>query len=158
MSKKEIPPIQIVCFISDKLKLGLSGIRENYGHDDSTPFQADIFVYDKDNNPPGSEFFQKVGTIHNGGFGGPSEMYIVPRVRFKEYRDSIESVCRQHQMCYRGKPFASYSMNDLCESMAIIWLDATERKPSMRKQTVRYRFDDEPEVLKNKSNIFSFKE
>ena len=67
---KRYQNIDIYCAPALDFLLGLAGTRENYGHDDSLPFQADIMVLDLG---AGDKEFRKIGVVSNGGFGGPCE-------------------------------------------------------------------------------------
>lgn len=139
--------IQILCMLNDFLYLGMSGIRENMGHDDSLPYQAEVFVYDRENNPDGSIAFQKIGEIWNDGWGGESNFTLTDtRERTQEYLKKVTELCESHQMYWDGKPFGSYKLTDLCDIMAECYLGVSD---DVRKSTLAYMFDDDPVVITN---------
>lgn len=57
----------IRCHIGDSLILELRNVREVYGHDDSLPFNADLYV---ENREWGIKDFNLVGRAWNDGWGG----------------------------------------------------------------------------------------
>lgn len=150
--------IQILCVLSDTLTIGMSGIRENMGHDDSLPYQAEVFIFDKENNPDGSMAFQKIGEVWNDGWGGESCFTLTDRRnRFQDYQKKVTELCEAHQMYWDGKPFASYKLTDLLDIMAecYLYLGVSEKS---RKDTLLYRFDDDPVVIANDGcNLYWFK-
>lgn len=58
---------KISCKIDDTLTIELRNVRETYGHDDSTPFNADIYAY-----VDGKKTATYVGYAYNDGWGGMS--------------------------------------------------------------------------------------
>lgn len=141
------PKIQIVCVFSEKLTLGLSGIRENYGHDDSLPYQADLFVMDRDNTPKGMQAFKRFARVWNDGWGGDSQLQPAELKGSAEYVRKCNELCRKHQMIHKGRPVCEYDLAMLCDFMASLWLDV---KKSNRKSTLLYRFDDDPVTIARK--------
>lgn len=152
---KKIENIQILCFFNNDLAIGLSGVRENMGHDDSLPYQAEVFIYDRENNPDGSMAFQKLGEIWNDGWGGESNFTLTDtRNRFKDYLKKVTELCELHYMYWKGSIIGSYKLTDLCDIMAECYLGVDEKT---RKNTLLYRFDDDPVVIANKGhNLFKF--
>lgn len=149
--------IQIVCVLSDTLWLGLSGIRVNYGHDDSLPYQADMFIMDKDNNPNGSTAFKKIGIVWNDGWGGDSNIEPALLKGSDEYIQKANELCKQHKEYYNGEPFGEYDLGSLCDYMASLWVDIDGDK-KYKNQTLLYRFDDDPVTIANKgANLYRFK-
>lgn len=155
--------VQILCVLSDTLTLGLSGVRENAGHDDSLPYQADILVADKaarSGKTDKKTVFRKVGTVCNDGWGGNSEI----RADFlhgngKGNSASIErlrELCRKHKMYFDGKPFAPYTLEGLCDIMAEAYI---ANEPHFNGKTVLYKLDDDPFVLADSRhrNLFLLK-
>jgi len=147
--------IQILCVLSDKLTIGMTSIRENMGHDDSLPYQAEVFILDKENNPDGSMAFQKMGEIWNDGWGGDSNFTLTDqRERFKDYLKEVTELCNQHKMYWDGKPFGSYELTDLLDIMAECYLGVDAKE---RKNILLYRFDDDPVVIANNGhNLYRF--
>jgi len=153
---KKQPNIQIVCMLNDFLILGMSGIRENMGHDDSLPYQAEVFICDKENNPDGSIGFQKIAEIWNDGWGGESNLSLIDqRTRTKDYLKKVTELCEAHNMYWNGSIFGSYKVTDLCDIMAECYLGIDEKA---RKNTILYRFDDDPVVIHNGGhNLYQYK-
>lgn len=147
--------IQILCVLSDTLTIGMSGIRENMGHDDSLPYQAEVFIFDKENNPEGSMAFQKFGEVWNDGWGGESCFTLTDqRNRFQDYLKKVTELCEAHQMYWEGKPFASYKLTDLLDIMAECYLGVDSKA---RKNILLYRFDDDSVVIANQGrNLYRF--
>lgn len=58
---------KISCKIDDSLTIELRNVRETYGHDDSIPFNADIYAY-----VGGKKRATYVGYAYNDGWGGMS--------------------------------------------------------------------------------------
>lgn len=58
---------RILCKIDKYFTIELRNVRETYGHDDSTPFNADIYAY-----IGGKEKATYVGYAYNDGWGGES--------------------------------------------------------------------------------------
>lgn len=59
----------ITCIINNDLQIRLENVKEVYGHDDSLPFNADVFVYDRKDE---SGCFHKIAIAYNDGWGGNS--------------------------------------------------------------------------------------
>ena len=140
--------IEIYCMLTKTLWLGLANVRENYGHDDTLPYQADVFILDADAQPK----FKKIGSIWNDGWGGDSVFEISDKENTEAYRKLADDLCKKHQMYYRGKPVCEYSLLDTCDSMACGFL-AVQSDPDASAQangrTLIYKFDDDPAVLSN---------
>ena len=154
---KKIPNIQMVCVLSDKIWLGLSNIRENYGHDDSLPYQADMFIMDKDNNPDGSTAFKKIGIVWNDGWGGDSQIEPALLKGSDEYIRKANELCKQHKEYWDGEPRFEYDLAGVCECMATLWVDVDGDK-KFKNETLLFRFDDDPVTIANKgANLYRFK-
>ena len=135
--------LQIVCVLSDTLRVGLKDIRENHGHDDSIPFQAEVYIQE---GPQGSDY-RHVASVWNDGWGGDSEMRRTDREpETAALIEKAQALCKVHSMVYRKQIVAKYSLELLCSCMAEGWLYCGERK---RVKTILYRFDDDPVALKN---------
>lgn len=153
---KKTTNIQMVCVLSETLWLGLSGIRVNYGHDDSLPYQADMFIMDKDNNPDGSTAFNKIGTIWNDGWGGESNIEPALLKGSDEYIQKADELCKQHKMYFKGEPSCEYDLACVCDFMACMWVDVDGDK-KYKGKTLQYRFDDDPVTITNKGrNLYRF--
>ena len=133
--------MDIFCKLSEKIWIGLSNTRENMGHDDSLPYQADIYIHDADNCPPGDTSFKRVASIVNGGYGGTS--VVSPLVAPWAAKDiqTLRIECGKHQMYWNGKPFAKYTLEDVCDGMAALSID----NPKLAKRgTLLHLLDDDP--------------
>ncbi len=133
--------VDIVCKLTPSIWVALANVRENMGHDDSLPYQADIFVYDKDNCPENDIAFKKIGSIWNDGWGGESNIDVLAAPRCKEYIQRLEEECTKHQVYLHGKPFAIYYLKDVCDYMACLVVDNPEQA---KKGTLLYLMDDNP--------------
>lgn len=154
---KKFPNIQMVCVLSDTLWFGLSDIRENYGHDDSLPYQADMFIMDKENIPEGETAFKKIGIVWNDGWGGDSNIEPALLKGSDEYIRKAQELCKNHKEYYNGEPFADYDLESLCDYMAALWVDVDGNK-KYKNETLLFRFDDDPVTLANKGcNLYRFK-
>lgn len=144
MKKKKI---QIFCVLNKSLKLALCSVRKNMGHDDSTPYQAEVFILDQNNrNVDGTVIPRHVANVWNDGWGGESELKAVDRTSStKEYLKKANEHCKEHKMFWEGKPFASYKLTDLCDVMAECFL--TVKPDEYRNRTLQYRFDDDPVTI-----------
>lgn len=145
---KRYQNIDIYCAPALNFLLGLSGTRENYGHDDSLPFQADIMVLDLG---AGDKEFRKIGVVSNGGFGGPCEVhcFLDPPAGIK-----ADTLCKNHQMMHCGQAIGPYNLGDACETMAGLFIDAQNAYPErVKRQNLLFRFDDDPVNLKNKPKV-----
>ncbi len=146
-------PIQIMCELGNGNYLGLADIRENLGHDDSLPYQANIFIMDKDNCPKGSMAFKRIASIWNDGWGGESNIISAGLKDSEKYLKYAAQQLKKHQYYYRGKPAGSYDLGFTCDMMASVYLDAYNNK-AYRAQMKRYSstlylFDDDERVLQN---------
>jgi len=149
--KEKVNPIQTVVRLTERLWLGLSDIRENYGHDDSLPYQADVFVMDSDNQPEGSHAFKRIGSIWNDGWGGDSNFTpLAQTIYFKDIIQKVREECAKHQMYWDGKPFAEFTLEDVCDTLACIWVDMSKQPALVKKlagRAIEWKFDDDPTVL-----------
>lgn len=151
--------IQIKCVLDDTLVLGLGGVRENAGHDDSLPYQADIYV--ACHGLASADFdYHKVGTIYNTGFGGDSELCAeYSEGEGKKNTDMLKRVndlCHKHSVIYKGENLGAYNVCHLCDYMAEKYLYTTSEA---KKLDLLYKFDDDPMVIAHpkKHNLFIIK-
>ena len=155
--------IQIFCILSNNLWLGLSGVRKNKGHDDTLPYQADLFVMDKENNPENSTSFKHIGSIWNDGWGGDSVLESAGLKDSDTYIKKVDELCKTHKMYWKGAPFGEFDIKAVCDDMAALYVDI-QADPSAQKQTkgrtLLYKFDDDPTVLANpgKLQVYIYKE
>ena len=134
--------IDIFCKLSEKIWVGLGNVRENYGHDDSLPYQADIFIHDADNCPAGDTSFKRIATIWNDGWGGDSNIEPLSAPRTKEDIQTLENECHMHVMWWNGKPTdGKFNLATICDDMAVLYID----NPQLLKEgTLIYLLDDDP--------------
>ena len=132
--------IQIVTQLTNNLWVCLANLRENRGHDDCLPYQADIYLSDR--KPKSTRTFTKVGSIWNDGWGGDSNLEVLNA----EAIDKLRKECSKHKMYWNGKPFAEYDLETLCDEMASIWVDYTKAVPDEIDYTFVYLMDDNPYV------------
>ena len=148
--------IQIYAKLSDNIWVGLSAIRENAGHDDSLPYQADILIHKKDTEPNTSDAtFEKVGMIWNDGWGGMSN--IVPDTSVETAKELIKEAKQQaanHQMAWEGEFFTNYQLSDVLDIMADGFLQIKGHKKNVKQ--VRYYLDDERKNVKPGTKSFSY--
>lgn len=138
--------IDIFCKLSDKIWVGLGNTRENMGHDDSLPYQADIFIMNEDNNPYGHHTFKRIASIWNDGWGGESNVELIARTT-QNLNDikTLREECSKHQMYWNGEPQFTYTLEDVCDSMAALFID----NPKVAKMgTLIHLLDDDPQSEK----------
>lgn len=145
--------IQIICRLSDTMHIGLAAVRENMGHDDSQPYQAEIHIADQETFPSPKKdklLFSKVGRVYNDGWGGMSQVSAEYSNDKEKTATNIallnkaKELCRKHTIHYEGRTLGPYSLDYLCDIMAENYLNLPAKT---KKKTVFYMFDDEPEVL-----------
>ena len=144
--------IQIYCILPDGSMLGLANCRENKGHDDSLPYQADIFFLKKEN---GKVTKSQIGSIWNDGWGGESDLEYNPNS--SDIIKKVSELCGKHKMYYRGKAIAEYDIVSVCDVMAEAWCailgdPGVKKALSTRKVSVLWKFDDEPDILARKDD------
>ena len=144
--------LQIICVLSDTIRVGLKDTRENYGHDDSIPFQADVYVED---GPPGSGY-RLLAYVWNDGWGGDSQMKkAIQTPETDALVEKMQPLCKKHMMIYEGESVCPYTLKLLCTCMAEAWLYCQK---AAKSKTVFYRFDDDPVTIKNNgANLYQLK-
>ena len=150
--------IQMKCILGGNTVLGLAGIRENIGHDDSLPYQAEIYLTEKGMHAS-PEDYRKIGTVYNDGWGGMSQVSAdYTKGKGKENAAAItriDELCRKHSIIYKGENLGNYSTEHRCDCMACDYLDMSAKQ---KKLNLFYMFDDDPMVIANKGqgNVYSF--
>lgn len=146
-----ITTINILCQLTPTFFVALARLRENQGHDDSLPYQAEVYVGEK-TSPKETEIrFKKIGCVYNDGWGGQSQI----QAEYQDgqldvnrgYLEKIGEECSKHDAYYKGKPFMKYKKGFLFDVMAEGYLYG-----NMKRKTNRYWFDDDPNVLDEKKN------
>jgi hypothetical protein len=139
-NRKRYPQIDIYCAPAEGFLLGLAAVRENYGHDDCLPFQADIHILDAE---AGDKSFRKIGSVWNAGYGGPPE---VNTWLDRAAGEKADRLCHTHEMTHRGVSLGRYDLGDACETMAALFIDAQKAGRPVGTRNLRFRFDDDPEA------------
>lgn len=94
----------------------LHNCREVKGHDDSLPFEANLFI---DGN--------YVGDVHNDGWGGVANVIVLEHADLAEEVNAFLKGKKEHFVLY-GKEYAiSVTLNDLCDSLAYYAIDENKR-------------------------------
>ena len=143
--------LNIICELTPTLFVALARLRENQGHDDSLPYQADIYIGEKASPKEDDIHFKKIGYVYNDGWGGQSEI----RAEHQDgqldinrgYFEKIGKECSKHDAYYKGKPFMKYNKRYLFDLMAEGYLYS-----NMKRKTLGYWFDDHPNVLDKTKN------
>ena len=148
-NKPAKPNLQIICTIENGLVLGLADIQQTEGHDDSLPYQADIYIYQPDT------LWQKIGAIWNDGWGAESHIRYADPLSGPILIEKANSACKKHKITFMDESF-QYEFKLLCDCIAAQYLDCDEQKllPEKNKILV-YRFDDDKVAKMHKTNIFS---
>ena len=141
---RKLSSIQVYAKLAQDLWVGLCGVRENAGHDDSLPFQATVFIHNGEGVPNSYQAsFQKVGIVWNDGWGGPSCIQADPgNKNAKHLLEKAGDAAATHKMYWEGKPFASYDLEDILSILAESFLDIQKDHPRLKE--LRYYLDDEP--------------
>ena len=137
--------IQIVTKFTEDFWVCLANLRENMGHDDCLPYQADVYVMQKENH---TLKFTKIASVWNDGWGGDSNVEVLN----PDLVQKVQDECLKHQMYYNGSPFGQYDLEALCDEMASIWVDAIKDKPQLSDNTFIYMMDDDPLIKAYQGN------
>ena len=149
--KRNPKRIQIVTQFNENFWVCLANLRENMGHDDSLPYQADVYMMNRENH---TLTFIKIASIWNDGWGGDSNVEVLNADLVQKVQDE----CLKHQMYYNGSPFGQYDLEALCDEMASIWVDAIKDKPQLSDNTFVYMMDDDPLIKAyNGNNLLYYK-
>lgn len=93
---RKTPLKNVMCKVNDDLSIIVSNTREVYGHDDSLPFNAEIFI-----NKDGVT--EQVATAWNDGWGG--ETNIDALADKQEVVKSLEEKMRTYKYQFIGHEF-----------------------------------------------------
>lgn len=159
--KRNPKRIQIVTKFTEDFWVCLANLRENKGHDDCLPYQADVYVMEKTVVLVGTDKmkwptlkFTKVASVWNDGWGGDSNVEVLN----PDLVQKVQDECLKHQMYYNGSPFGQYDLEALCDEMASIWVDAIKDKPQLADNTFVYMMDDDPLIKAyNGNNLLYYK-
>ena len=148
--------ITIFAKLTPEIWVGLANVRENYGHDDSLPYQADIFIMNEDNNPYGQHTFKRIASIWNDGWGGESNVELIARTT-QNLNDIkvMEEKAATHTPYWNGQPMKNpYSLSEICDEMACLVVD----NPKYAKQgTLEFVLDDDPRSEKGEKPLWLVK-
>ena len=151
--------IQIVTKFTEDFWVCLANLRENKGHDDCLPYQADVYVMEKTVVLVGTDKmkcptlkFTKIASVWNDGWGGDSNVEVLNADLVQKVQDE----CLKHQMMYNGKPFGQYDLEALCDEMAEVWVSATNAKPEYLDSTFVYLMDDTDSAKAYHTNILRY--
>ena len=138
--------IQIFVMLGENLALGLANCRENRGHDDSLPYQSDVYAIRLEKTP----IKVKLGSVWNDGWGGDTNFERIPNL--DEIYDKINELCGKHKMYYGGAPFASYNLIDTVDCMAedfctIMASPKAKKSVKAKNTSLMWKFDDSPDIL-----------
>lgn len=147
--KRNPKRIQIVTQFNENFWVCLANLRENMGHDDSLPYQADVYMMNRENH---TLTFTKIASIWNDGWGGDSNVEVLNADLVQKVQDE----CLKHQMMYNGKPFGQYDLEALCDEMAEVWVSATNAKPEYLDSTFVYLMDDTDSAKAHHTNILRY--
>ena len=147
--KRNPKRIQIVTQFNENFWVCLANLRENMGHDDSLPYQADVYMMNRENH---TLTFIKIASIWNDGWGGDSNVEVLNADLVQKVQDE----CLKHQMMYNGKPFGQYDLEALCDEMAEVWVSATNAKPEYLDSTFVYLMDDTDSAKAYHTNILRY--
>lgn len=95
----------ITCVINNDLKITLKNVTETYGHDDSLPFRADIYVQ---SNELGFPEPTKIGRAWNDGWGGDSVIESDSHLGIIRYLDGY---LISHYQIHIKKPEISWAVH-----------------------------------------------
>ena len=117
MAKKSYSTIE--CRFPNGLVIKLMNVKEVYGHDDSLPFNADVYVLNREWDLP---CLTKVAQAWNDGWGGPTNVHS----HLPKYNDLVEKLDQYLKENYKEE-YGSYSwdlrLDGLVESLACLAVD-----------------------------------
>lgn len=144
------PLSKILCHVSETIDLCLVNVRENLGHDDCLPFQAEVYVCDISVDA----YFHYVGYVVNTGHGGEPEFYSEFNDANPDTSNTILKNAEKEIAKHSWNPFGDikqpYSLADLCETMACCEIDSL--KDTWETAAI-YHFDD-TEFVKEKRSLY----
>jgi hypothetical protein len=95
---------KITCKINDDLVIALVNVQKVYGHDDSLPFQADIYVKSE---KLGFHEFACVGHAFNDGWGGDT---VIESAHYLNILNTIDSMLKNTYQIHIKKPEISWAV------------------------------------------------
>ena len=95
---------KIECKISDDLTIVLSGVDKISGHDDSTPFMADIYLKSEKLGLPK---LTRVGHAYNDGWGGDTE---IESAQYAAVLEKLNEHLKQNYQIHIKKPDISWEV------------------------------------------------
>lgn len=95
---------KITCKVNDDLTIELVNVRKTYGHDDSLPFQADIYVKSSELGFPK---LTCVGQAYNDGWGGDT---VIESAHHKHIINTINGILMNSYQIHIKKPEISWAV------------------------------------------------
>ena len=94
----------ITCRVNDDLAIALVNVQETYGHDDSLPFQADIYV---ESEKLGFPKLTHVGHAYNDGWGGDT---VIESAHYLNILNTINGILMNNYQIHIKKPEISWAV------------------------------------------------
>lgn len=95
---------KIICKINEDLAIELVNVQKTYGHDDSLPFQADVYVKSEKLGLPK---FAHIGLAFNDGWGGDT---VINSAHYRPLLNEIEKYLTQNYQIHIKKPEISWAV------------------------------------------------
>ena len=111
--------LNIECRINNTLSIKLMNVQQVYGHDDSLPYNADVYVCDLEHDLP---CFTKVATAWNDGWGGPS-CVSAHLPKYNEYLKELDKYLKENFKVDYETISWDLSLEELVEYLACIAVD-----------------------------------
>lgn len=95
---------KITCKVNDDLSIVLVDVQETYGHDDSLPFKADIYVKSEKLGLPK---LTRVGHAYNDGWGGDT---VIESAQYRNILNTIDGMLINNYQIHIRKPEISWAV------------------------------------------------
>jgi hypothetical protein len=95
---------KIICKVNDDLVIALVNVQKTYGHDDSLPFQADIYVK---SDKLGLPEFTRVGHAFNDGWGGDT---VIESAQHRNILNTIDGMLINNYQIHIKKPEITWAV------------------------------------------------
>ena len=120
MATKKLKTIE--CRFPDGLVIKLENVQEVYGHDDSLPFNADVFVLNRDWGLP---CLTKVAQAWNDGWGGPTNVQS-PLPKYRDLLEKLDKYLQEHYKDVYENLSWDVRLDYLVESLACLAIDSNK--------------------------------
>jgi len=124
--------LNISCSISNTLSIKLMNVRKVYGHDDSLPYNADVYICDLEHDLP---CLTMVATAWNDGWGGPS-CVSATLPKYNDYLKHLDEYLKKTFVVKFGKYSWDLTLEQLVEYLACIAVDGGGTTVPMSKIAV----------------------